>query len=194
MADENLPEEPIDPLVSPSDTKGSSSLNQDEDEGTTPPPDYGDGLPPELLWIKEGENRVLVTIYAYKDPETNRLKIVAPDIRPIARGLGLIEYPIESEWSVPTREQITNYRERATRVDPRSGQITLHRATIQNLILQYHLLDLKFPASNGFVSLELARDSKGGLSKKSMVRLGQLHTTVMDTLYLKYVDEAALVV
>jgi hypothetical protein len=60
-------------------------------------------LPPELLWIKEGENKVLVTIYVYKDPQTGRLRTVAPEIRPLSRELGLIEYPIESEWSVPTR-------------------------------------------------------------------------------------------
>jgi hypothetical protein len=196
MSSENLPEEseePIDPSVSSPDAEGSSSLDQDG-EFVVPPPDYGDGLPPELLWIKEGENKVLVTIYAYKDPQTNRLRIVAPEIRPVMREAGMIEYPIESEWSVPTREQINGYRERATRVDQRSGQVMLHQATIQNLIIQHHLLDLKFPASNGSISLELTRDSRGALTKKAMTRLGQLHTTVLEMLYLKYSRESTLAI
>jgi hypothetical protein len=51
--------------------------------------------------------KVLVTIYAYKDPKTNRLKTVSPEIRPLLRELGFVEYPVETEWSVPAGPRAT---------------------------------------------------------------------------------------
>jgi hypothetical protein len=50
---------------SPEEVRGDESWPSEETELSSV--NYGDGLPPELLWIQEGNNQVLVTIYAYKD-------------------------------------------------------------------------------------------------------------------------------
>jgi hypothetical protein len=198
MSESNLTD-PEGPLVPDNqETEGPSFVSSNGDEEGIPAPDYGDGMPPEMLWIKEGENRIVTTIYTYKDPKTGRLKNVSLDFQTALRELGFVEYPIEVEWSIPTREQLDAYRERASRIDIRTGRPMTHRATVQGLIIRNHLLELRFPSlstSSGAPQiLPLPRDSHGGLTKAALKTLGQLHSSVLDLLYVKYVDESALLI
>src|SRR4051812_42817033 len=127
MSESNL-QDPQDPSVpEPQEPEGSSVILSNGDEEIISRPDYGDGLPPDMLWIKEGENRDVTTIYTYKDPTTSRLRSVTLGINSDLREIGLIEYPIEVEWSIPTKEQLDVYRDRASRIDSRTGRTVTHR-------------------------------------------------------------------
>lgn len=199
MSESNV-EDPQGSLVPDSqDIKEPSSvLSNGDEEELSSVPDYGDGLPPELLWIKEGANRVITTIYTYKDPKTNKLKSVTLEISEWSREQGMVEYPIEAEWSIPTKDQLDTYRERGTRIDIRSGRSVLHRATVQNVIIKNHLLELRFPtlstSSGAPSSLPLPKDKQGALSRAAIQTLGQLHSSVVDLLYMKYIEESALMI
>lgn len=198
MSESNLTD-PQGPSVPDSqEPEGPSSVSSNGDEELVTVPDYGDGLPPELLWIKEGANRVVTTIYTYKDSKTGRLKSVTMEISEWSREQGMVEYPIEAEWSIPTKEQLDVYRERASRIDALTGRSVLRRAILQSAIIKNHLLELRFPtlstSSGAPQTLPLPRDKQGALSKAALATLGQLHSSVVDLLYMKYVEESALMI
>jgi hypothetical protein len=117
------------------------------------------------------------------------------DVNQDFRDLGYIEFPIESDWSVPDREKIESYRESSSRFDTRARVSVIHRATLQNTIIKHHLLEIRFRNSDGTMKpLQLPRDKKGFLTRDAFKILGQLHPSVMDVLYLKFTDEAALLI
>ena len=56
---------------------------------------------PSLLWISEGVDCVVSTIYVYQSPTTGRLRTVLWEPSPDLRDLNMREFPIETKWSVP---------------------------------------------------------------------------------------------
>jgi hypothetical protein len=176
---------------------GVPDINQEiadeEEEGGLPLPDYGDGSTPDFLWIREDKDQVIVTIYAYKDPQTNRLKSISLQPSYALRDAKMIEFPIESEWTIPTKTQLDDYRSRATRYNVSARGQMMSRAVLEELLIRYHLKNLYFiTADNQKSRIELKEGKKGGLSPQSMNLLKSLHSSVMDLLFLKFVDESAL--
>jgi hypothetical protein len=165
----------------------------EEEEGGLPSPDYGDGSPPDFLWIRENQDQVVVTVYAYKDPNTNKLRSITLEPSYGFRELKMVEFPIETEWTIPTKTQLDDYKSRATRYNSVARGSLISRPILEDLLIRNHLKKMCFAtADNHRSSIELKTTKKGGLSNQSMDLLKSLHASVMDLLFMKFVDESAL--
>jgi hypothetical protein len=160
------------------------------------PANYGDGLPPNLLWLGSGPNEIQCEIYLYKDVKTNKLRSVNLEPSETLRQLGFVEYPIHSTWTVPTREQMERYREQASRYNSLARAVLTHRHAMQDLLIRAHLRKLWFSMESNSQnnSLEFTFDRRDRLDDKSFTKLNQMHSTVIDVLFARFVEDAALIV
>jgi hypothetical protein len=167
----------------------------EEEEGGLPSPDYGDGSPPDFLWVRENQDRVIVTIYAYKDPRTNRLKSISAEPVYLFREAKMVEVPIESEWIMPSKTQLDDYRSRALRYSVAARGSVVSRSVMEELLVKYHLKKLSFiMADNQKSGIELKEGKKGGLTNQSVSLLKSLHASVMELLFIKFIDETSIFV
>jgi hypothetical protein len=150
--------------------------------------------PPELLWISEGSNTVLSTIYIYTDKDTKRLRTILTQPSPDLRLQGMPEFVVETMWSVPTRVQMDGYRESASRYNVAARAVLVQRGLMEDLIIKNHLLELKTGSEGNWTQVELVRDKKGKLTSVSMETLNKLHPSVMEMIFAKFLDEAALII
>ena len=177
-----MPEEPELPV----DDTESPPLEQ-------PPPAESNGDIPDLLWITEGRDTVISTIYIYQDKDTKRLKAILWEPSPELRGAGMFEFPVETTWSVPTKTQIDSYRDRSSRYNQAARAILVQRARLEELILQNHLQEMKLGSEGHQTTVDLQKDKKGALTAASLAHINKLHPSVIDMVIAKFVDEAALI-
>lgn len=166
----------------------------EEREEDRAPIDQGDGLPPAFLWLGDEPNRVTVTIYAYKDRKTGKLRTLTLDVLSGSRDLRLIEYPIETVWTIPTKDQLEQYRQRASQYDGRARAVLVQRPSMQDLLFRYHLQEIKITQPGTDHQIQLERDRRGRLTDATMELIKKLHPSVLDLLFQKYLDDAALIV
>jgi hypothetical protein len=151
------------------------------------------GAPPDLLWISEGVDIVLLSIYIYIDKNTGRLKTILWEPSPELKSIGMPEFPIETKWSVPTRSQLDAYREKASRYNREARAVLVQRGRLEELVIQNHLLEMKTGSEEHQTVVELNRDKKGVLTVESLAHINSLHPSVLDMIFAKFVDEAALI-
>jgi hypothetical protein len=135
-----------------------------------------------------------MTIYAYAD-DTNKLRSIQLDVSYALRELRMVEYPIESTWTIPSKNQIEIYRDRSSRLDVRTRSQLVQRAVLQEIITRYHLQEFKIitgPEQSD--TLELKRDKRGRLDDNTMQKLRSLHPSILDLIFVKYSEEAALII
>ena len=152
-----------------------------------------DQAPPELLWISEGSDFVISTIYIYQDPVTRRLKTILVEPVQELKDQGMIEFPVETRWSVPSKTQLDSYRERSARFNTAARAVLVNRGMVEDFIIRNHLLEIKIGPEDNQKSVELTRDKKGALTNESMRVINKLHPSVIDLIFAKFVDEAALI-
>jgi hypothetical protein len=202
-------EDPVKPEVSATPEKvadtqeatisnGSSELTPtDEESVSVIKPNYGDGSPPDWLWVEEGKALVDVEIYAYKDPVSGKLKAVSQDPSTPLRAVSLIEYPIKSQWTIPTKVQLDSYRERSKTIDRTLLRTLVDRFQVQEYVIRYHLMDLKIhhPAESGKEPslILLKRDKRGRLTDETLDMVKRIHPTVLELLWAKFMEEASLI-
>ena len=168
------------------------------DATESPPPEESNlaesnGAPPDLLWISEGIDCVVSTIYIYQDKDTRRLKAVLWEPSPELRITGMPEFPIETKWSCPSKSQIDSYRDRSSRYNQAARAVLVQRARLEELLIQNHLLEIKLGSERHQTVVELQRDKKGVLTAASLAHINKLHPSVIDMMLAKFVDEAALI-
>lgn len=160
-------------------------------------PNYGDGKPPEWLWITEGKTKVVSKIYAYKD-ETSKLRAISTEVSYAMRALGLVEYPIESEWTIPSKDQLDGYKQRSSILDRTYMRSIIDRSKLQDEVTRSHLQTLKvhLPVGEGEQPqlIQLKRDKKNRLTEETLAMVKRLHPTILDMLWAKYLEESSLVV
>lgn len=145
---------------------------------------------PVGLWIEPNKKNIIdVSIFLYVDE--SRLRAVTLDVNEALKLLGLNEIEVKSTWTCPTREQLTNYRIRATDLT-QIGSTVINRDKVSEFLVKYHLKTLDLTSPDG-LPLELKRNSKGILSNETMELLQKLHPTFFDTLVIKFANESALV-
>jgi hypothetical protein len=193
------PTEPnVEEKVSEEPTVEASEESDDEEMELTSAtkPNFGDGKPPEFLWITEGENEVRVTVYAYKDEETGRLRSLTTEPSLALRALGMIEYPIESTWTIPTKAQLETYKREASLFDRSLMRTLVDRSAIQTAVIEIHLRELKVhvPAAEGSEPqlIQLTRDKRGKLTKVTMKLLQSMHPSAQELMFTKFVEDASL--
>ena len=152
------------------------------------------GVPPDLLWISEGKDEVLSTIYVYQSPTTGRLRTVLFEPSEDLRALEMREFPIETRWSVPAKMQLDRYREQSSRFNREARAVLVHKARMEELIVQNHLLEMKMGSGDSAHVIDLTRDRRGTLTAESMEHINRLHPTVMDMMLSKFIEEAALII
>jgi len=155
-------------------------------------PEKMDGDPPALLWISEGRDCVISTVYVYQDVATGRLKTILWDPSPELVATGMREFPVETKWSIPTKAQLSDYRERSSRYNIAARAVLVRRGELEELVIQNHLLEMKLGPEGHQTVVELKRDRKGVLTKESLAHINTLHASVMDMVFAKFIDEAAL--
>jgi hypothetical protein len=151
------------------------------------------GAPPDLLWISEGVDTVISTIYIYQDKDTGRLKAVLWEPSPELRLAEMPEFPVETKWSVPTKAQIDGYRDRSSRYNTVARAVLVQRARLEELMIQHHLLEIKLGSEGHQTVVDLPRDKKGVLTPVALTTINKLHPSVIDMMLAKFVDEAALI-
>jgi hypothetical protein len=152
------------------------------------------GAPPDLLWISEGVDIVISTIYVYQSPTTGRLRTVLWEPSSDLRDLNMREFPIETKWSVPSKTQLDKYREQSSRFNQAARAVLVHKARMEELIVRNHLLEMKMGSGDSAHVIDLQRDRKGVLTTEAMEHINKLHPTVMDMMLSKFIDEAALII
>lgn len=172
----------------------NDDLNPVESEPETQEPVSNGEAPPDLLWIREGADFVVVTIYVYQDPTTKPIKYVVKDQAQFLTDGGLVEYPVESRWTVPTRSQLESYRSSSARYNSEARAVLIQKVVIEDLLVRNHLQEILLGPVGHQTSVALQRDAKGRITKESQVILDQLHPSVVDVMMAKFIDDAALIV
>jgi hypothetical protein len=172
----------------------NDDLNPVESEPVTQEPESNGEAPPDLLWIREGADFVITTIYVYQDSKTKRLKFVIREPLPTLLEQGLIEYPVETRWTVPTRGQLDSYRTSSARYNNEARAVLMQRVVIEELLIKNHLQEIVLGLEGHQSSVVIQRDGKGRLSRESQTVIDQLHPSVMDVTLAKFVDDAALLI
>lgn len=168
-------------------------ISVDDSEKLSEPVEPESDGAPSLLWISEGVDCVISTIYIYQDKDTGRLKAVLWEPSPELKFAGMPEFPIETKWSVPTKAQIDGYRDRSSRYNQAARAILVQRAKLEELLIQSHLLEMKLGSEGHQTVVDLQRDKKGILTAASVAHVNRLHPSVIDMMFAKFVDEAALI-
>jgi hypothetical protein len=168
------------------------------DATESPPPEEqtlaeSNGAPPDLLWISEGVDIVISTLYIYQDKDNGRLKAVLWEPSPELRVAGMPEFPVETKWSVPSKSQIDSYRDRSSRYNQAARAVLVQRARLEELLIQHHLQEMKLGSEGHQTVVDLQRDKKGALTAASLAHINKLHPSVIDMMLAKFIDEAALI-
>lgn len=154
-------------------------------------PNYGDGKAPDSLWISEGNNQVISTIYAYRDDNSvAKLRSITLEPSSALRILGLIEFPITATWTIPTKNQLSEYRTKSSMFDRSLGRSLIDRDRLAGHLLRNHLQVLNGPKDAPLLSL--VRDKRNRLDQSTMEKLQSLHPTVLDLLVAKFAEDASL--
>jgi hypothetical protein len=156
-------------------------------------PEESNGAPPDLLWISEGVDTVISTVYVYQDTITGRLRAVLWEPSPELRLTGMPEFPVETKWSVPTKAQIDGYRDRSSRYNQAARAVLVQRSRLEEFLVQNHLLEMKMGSGEHQTVIDLQKDKKGILTAASLAHINRLHPTVIDMMLAKFIDDAALI-
>jgi hypothetical protein len=146
------------------------------------------------LWVHEGKDEVISTIYVYESSMTGRLRTVLFEPSEDLRALEMREFPIETRWSVPSKQQLDRYRDQSSRFNREARAVLVHKARMEELIVQNHLLEMKMGSGDSAHVIDLTRDRRGTLTAESMEHINRLHPTVMDMMLSKFIEEAALII
>jgi hypothetical protein len=87
-----------------------------------------------------------------------------------------------SEWfefTVPTYEDMSGYRQRCGAYRPEAQQVLIDRLQLRNFLLVWHLKDWSLRTTDGEV-VKLEHDKNGSLSDTSMKMVYKTHTTILD--------------
>jgi hypothetical protein len=163
------------------------------DTSETTQSEESNGVPPDLLWISEGTDIVISTVYIYQDPTTGRLKTILWEPSSDLKAVGMPEFPIETKWSVPTKAQIDNYRDRSSRFNTVARAVLVQRGRLEEFLIQNHLLEMKLGPQEHQTVVDLQRDKKGALTTASLDHINKLHPSVIEMILAKFIDEAALI-
>lgn len=157
-------------------------------------PVYGDGKLPGALFLNE-DDKIYVTIYLYLEPLDKKLVRISltPDI--IMRSTGMLEYEIRSEWTIPGRMKIQDYRDEVSVFDKLSRMTVVPRERLLNVLLIRHLkgLEVKVDQTN-WNSIELNTGTNGSLTQESLKTIEKLHPSLVEILIEKYITEAVLII
>jgi hypothetical protein len=168
-------------------------MNIPEDDTHEQPQEESNICTPGLLWISEGVDIVISTIYVYQDTITGRLRAVLWEPSSELRMTGMPEFPVETKWSVPSKAQIDSYRDRSSRYNTTARAVLVQRSRLEELLIQNHLLEMKLGSGEHQVVVDLQRDKKGLLTSASLAHINKLHPSVIDMMMAKFIDEAALI-
>jgi hypothetical protein len=172
-----------------------ATVEQPTSPPSTSPPSTSD-LVSSFIWIKEGENEVIGSIYLYQDPITNKLRSVQMDPSPTLRELKFIEYSLDAVWTVPTTAQMDSYKLEASAYDVRARGLLIDRPSLREVLLRHHLKEIKIKKEGeelGQSLIELKRDLDGKITTSTMNQLKKIHPSVTELIYVKFVEEAALI-
>lgn len=152
----------------------------------------GDGKPPEWLWLT-GSEELSITIYAYKDGPSNRLLgfFLSPNLP--YRIHGIIEYPMESKWTIPDKTKLDNLREESSNFRPALGRTILNKTVFTENLIRNHLVSLDIEGPDKTSKLKLDRDRKGRLTNETMELLNKLHPSVLELLCTKFLNETSII-
>lgn len=136
---------------------------------------------PSFFMDKEERNRVDVDILSGK--ETGRILSVS------RKGIGVdfsefsyLRYDeIWCDFTIPTYEEMTNYRSRSAVWRKEAQQLVIDRMQLRNFMLVWHLKDWSLTDKKG-KKVELTFDKDGSLSEPSMKKVYSIHPTIMDVI------------
>ena len=83
------------------------------------------------------------------------------------------------EFTIPTYENMSNYRQRSGVYRREAGQILVDRIQLRNYLMVWHLKDWSLTDRDGN-KVELTHDADGALSDESVEKLYAIHTTILD--------------
>jgi hypothetical protein len=156
-------------------------------------PEESNGAPPDLLWISEGVDTVISTIYVYQDTATRRLRAVLWEPSSELKAIGMPEFPVETKWSVPSKAQLDGYRDRSSRYNQTARVVLVQRGRLEEFLVQNHLLEMKLGYGEHQTVVDLQRDKKGVLTADSLAHINRLHPSVIEMVLAKFIDESALI-
>lgn len=198
MAEEKNPvvdeEKILTPNISGQENSASESSSEDSDavsvEGLPAPKFPTEDNLPDLITPK---GTIEVTIYLYSD-ETKRIRSINGEIQYALRKVGLIECPFVTTWSVPPRDVLETYRARSSYYEPLARSTLTNRSELMNQIIKNHLTTMKYGEPGKEKDFPLEKNRRGHLSEGSLNQVRSLHPTILDILFMKYTDEAALII
>ena len=96
------------------------------------------------------------------------------------------------EFSVPSYEDMSTYRQRCGVYRREAGQILVDRLQLRNFLLVWHLKSWNLTDSEGNV-VEIKLDTDGSLSEESLKKAYGVHASILDVVMTVYEKEILLV-
>lgn len=145
---------------------------------------------PKGMVVNEGDT-INCTIYGYRDADGAFTRILVnqmmfEDDTTTLEKLGLVEFPIEAVFSMPTKKDLDHYRNISAKWDPLARQSLVDMGRLRKELVRHNLKELEIQLPEGAVKLPLKHDGRGRLVASVESKLNKLHPSFLDALAVRF--------